>query len=163
VGIPDGRHPVLRNCIDFDTHVAGSIEDWARAFAPGERKEWSFHQVASIARAGIAGGDDERTELASLAGRAEAARRHGRASPLAMRAAGGARLDVARVRRRAASGSIGPGFEIANGIDDAPAEFAKGRTVAVAAILLERTRREAEEARGLGGAHVARRESRGSV
>src|SRR5207249_2460436 len=91
-------------------------------------------------------------------------RRDGMANvALAMRVAGGARLEIARIRRRAAGGLIGPGFEIADGVDDAAAELAKGRAIAVAAIFLERARRDTQEARRLRGAHVTGGELRGPI
>ena len=68
VGVPDGRHAVLGHGVDLDADIAGFVEDRRRAPGLGEREERPLHQVALIARAGVAGGDDERVELAPFAG-----------------------------------------------------------------------------------------------
>ena len=47
---------------DFDADIAGFVEDRRGALDFGEREEGPFHQIALIARAGVAGGDDERIE-----------------------------------------------------------------------------------------------------
>ena len=73
VGVPDGRHAVLGHGVDLDADIAGFVEDRRRAPGFGEREERPLHQVALIARAGVAGGDDERFELAPFAGGDEAA------------------------------------------------------------------------------------------
>src|ERR1700689_4152617 len=81
----------------------------------------------------------------------------------AMRVAGGAGLDVSRIRRRATGRLVGPGFEIAHRIDDATAELSESWAAAVAAILFQRARRDAEDARRLMGSDVAGGELRGPV
>src|SRR6185437_929566 len=78
----------------------------------------------------------------------------------AMRVAGGAGLDVSRIGRRAARGLVGPGFEVVDRVDDAPAELAEGRAAAVAAVFLQRPWRDAEDARRFMCADVTRGELR---
>ena len=79
VGVPNGRHAMLGHGVDLDSNAGGFVEDRRRAPRLCEREERPLHQVALIARAGVAGGDDERIELAPFAGSDEAARRHRRA------------------------------------------------------------------------------------
>lgn len=81
----------------------------------------------------------------------------------AMRVAGGAGLDVSGIGRRAARRLVGPGFEVVDSVDDTPAELAESRAATVAAVFLQRPWRNAEDARGLVSAHVARSELRGPV
>ena len=138
--------------------IAGLIEDRRDAPGLGEGEERALHKVALVARAGVARGDDERVELAAFADSYGAARGHRRCLASAGRVAGGAGLDVARIRRRAASRLVRPGLEIVNRIDDTAAELAEGRTASVAAIFFQCARREAEKARGFMCSKEARRE-----
>ncbi len=62
------------------------------------------------------------------------------------------RLDVARIRRRAAGGLVGPGLDVVDRIDNAAAELAESRAAAVATVFFQLARRDAEYARGLVGA-----------
>jgi hypothetical protein len=79
IGVPDGRHAVLGHGVDLDANAGGFVQD--RRGAPGlcEGEERPLHQVALVARTGVAGGDDERVELAPFAGGDEAVLRHRRA------------------------------------------------------------------------------------
>ena len=121
IGVPDGRHAVLGHGVDLDPDIAGLIEDRRDASGLGEGEERTLHQVALVARAGVARGDDKRVELAAFADSDGAARRHGRSVASADRVADGAGLDIARIRRRTASRLVGPGLKIIDCIDDAAA------------------------------------------
>jgi hypothetical protein len=67
----------------------------------------------------------------------------------------------ARVGGRGLGAPVGPGLQIVERIDDAAAELSIGGAGAIGAVLFERSVGEAEEACGLGGSEVARRQAGG--
>ena len=52
----------------FDAHRAGFVEDRHGAARLSQREEWPLHEVALVARAGVARRDDERVEARALRG-----------------------------------------------------------------------------------------------
>src|SRR5258705_4541511 len=67
IGVPDRRHAMLRHAEHLHLDVIGTIEDRFGAWRFRQREEWPLHQVALIARAGVAADHHEGIEPGPLA------------------------------------------------------------------------------------------------
>ena len=74
-------------------------------------------------------------------------------------ALGGQHCADAGIGGRCLGAEFDPGLQVVEPVDDAAAELRIARAGAVDAVLLERAAGEADEARGLGRAQVARRQA----
>ena len=132
VGIPDGRHAVLRHRLDADGDLVHPEIDRRRAMGLGEAEERIGHEVLRISGRQITGESPEEFELLALVAGAMA---HGSASRRsAARLAGGGRnvRAMALCRQHGADAGVGgrrlgaaihPGLQVLDAIDDATAEL----------------------------------------
>ena len=69
----------------------------------------------------------------------------------------GGKDTAARIRRRGDEAAVGPGFQVLERVDDAPAELSIGGTGAVGPVFFKRAIRETKEAGRFGCAEKALR------
>ena len=66
VGVPYGRHAVIRDGLDADRHGAGDEIDRRDAMGLGEGKERIGHEILRISGREVAGQRSEQVELSAL-------------------------------------------------------------------------------------------------
>ncbi|RFO99734.1 hypothetical protein BGC30_10250 [Novacetimonas hansenii] len=152
--------------MNLDTLTACLVEDRRDPLCLGEREERALHQVALVARAGIAPCDHEGIEAKPLALlpllatlRHDAGHSEGRLFGRGQRA-GWKDAAGCLIRRRSADAVLDPSLKIWEGVDDAAADLAIGRTSTVGTVLFQRTDGNAEEARRIGRAQETGRQPR---
>lgn len=152
--------------MNLDPLTARLIEDRGNALYLGKREERPLHQVALVAGTGVAPRDHEGIEAKPLALppllaalRHDAGHLEGRLFGRGQRAG---REDTAGclVRRGPADTVLDPSLKIWEGVDDAAADLAIGRTGAVGAVLFQRTDGNAKKARRIGRAQETGRQPR---
>ncbi len=67
VGVPDRRHAMLGHAEHLHLDVIGTVEDRLGARRFRQREEWPLHQIALVARAGVAADHHEGIEPGPLA------------------------------------------------------------------------------------------------
>ncbi len=68
VGVPYGRHAVLGHPEHLHLDIGGLVENRLGARRLRQREERPLHQIALVARCGVAGRDHEGVEAAAFAG-----------------------------------------------------------------------------------------------